>query len=196
MHFLEFQARTLVDRKRQVHVGASVYHDIIPANTLRDSEYLDQPARRASGDEPCADASRPPGSCRTRSTSSGPSHRCRPDPGRRCNRQAPARVLTSNRSDDRNQNRREGRAGGEARRPRKAREHVPGLRVAFPRRRARSSAARLRPGRYHFRMPARAHRLARGSRLVCRGRRGDPFGRPPPVLRPEGLHRADRRGQS
>ncbi len=35
MHFLEFQARTLVDRNRQVHVGASVYHDIIPANTLR-----------------------------------------------------------------------------------------------------------------------------------------------------------------
>ncbi len=35
MHFLEFQARTLVDRNRHVHVAASVYHDVVPANTLR-----------------------------------------------------------------------------------------------------------------------------------------------------------------
>jgi 2-haloacid dehalogenase len=35
LHWLEFQARTLVEKRRHVHVGASVYHDIAPANTLR-----------------------------------------------------------------------------------------------------------------------------------------------------------------
>jgi 2-haloacid dehalogenase len=35
MHFLEFQARTLADRRRHVHVGASDFHDIAPANKLR-----------------------------------------------------------------------------------------------------------------------------------------------------------------
>ena len=35
MHWLEFQARTRADRRRQVHVGASNYHDIVPASKLR-----------------------------------------------------------------------------------------------------------------------------------------------------------------
>ena len=35
MHWLEFQARTLVDRRRHVHVAASAYHDIAPALKLR-----------------------------------------------------------------------------------------------------------------------------------------------------------------
>ena len=35
MHWLEFQARTRVDRSRHVHVGASSYHDIVPASKLR-----------------------------------------------------------------------------------------------------------------------------------------------------------------
>ncbi len=35
MHWLEFQARTLTDRSRQVHVAASSYHDIRPATKLR-----------------------------------------------------------------------------------------------------------------------------------------------------------------
>jgi 2-haloacid dehalogenase len=35
MHWLEFQARTLVDRSREVHVAASNYHDITPATKLR-----------------------------------------------------------------------------------------------------------------------------------------------------------------
>jgi 2-haloacid dehalogenase len=35
MHWLEFQARTLTDRRRQVHVAASAYHDIAPALKLR-----------------------------------------------------------------------------------------------------------------------------------------------------------------
>jgi 2-haloalkanoic acid dehalogenase type II len=35
MHWLEFQARTRVDRRRHVHVGASSYHDIVPASKLR-----------------------------------------------------------------------------------------------------------------------------------------------------------------
>jgi 2-haloacid dehalogenase len=34
-HWLEFQARTLADRRRQVHVAASNYHDIKPATKLR-----------------------------------------------------------------------------------------------------------------------------------------------------------------
>jgi len=35
MHWLEFQARTRADRRRHVHVGASSYHDIVPASKLR-----------------------------------------------------------------------------------------------------------------------------------------------------------------
>ncbi len=35
MHWLEFQARTLADRNRHVHVAASITHDVIPANKLR-----------------------------------------------------------------------------------------------------------------------------------------------------------------
>ena len=35
LHWLEFQARTRVDRRRHVHVGASSYHDIVPASKLR-----------------------------------------------------------------------------------------------------------------------------------------------------------------
>ena len=35
LHWLEFQARTLADRSRQVHVAASNYHDITPATKLR-----------------------------------------------------------------------------------------------------------------------------------------------------------------
>ena len=35
MHWLEFQARTLADRRRQVHVAASSYHDIAPGTKLR-----------------------------------------------------------------------------------------------------------------------------------------------------------------
>jgi 2-haloacid dehalogenase len=35
MHWLEFQARTLADRRRQVHVAASAYHDVEPAMKLR-----------------------------------------------------------------------------------------------------------------------------------------------------------------
>jgi 2-haloacid dehalogenase len=35
MHWLEFQARTRADRSRHVHVGASGYHDIVPASKLR-----------------------------------------------------------------------------------------------------------------------------------------------------------------
>jgi 2-haloacid dehalogenase len=35
MHWLEFQARTLVDRRRHVHVAASAFHDIAPAMKLR-----------------------------------------------------------------------------------------------------------------------------------------------------------------
>jgi 2-haloacid dehalogenase len=35
LHWLEFQARTLADRSRQVHVAASSYHDITPATRLR-----------------------------------------------------------------------------------------------------------------------------------------------------------------
>ena len=35
MHWLEFQARTRADRRRHVHVGASNYHDIVPASKLR-----------------------------------------------------------------------------------------------------------------------------------------------------------------
>jgi len=34
-HWREFQARTLVDRRRHVHVAASNYHDIGPASELR-----------------------------------------------------------------------------------------------------------------------------------------------------------------
>ncbi len=91
MHFLEFQARTLVDRNRHVHVAASIYHDVVPANTLADSEHLDQPARRASGGEPGAGA---PGSHRA----SGHARRAQARliraelVGGRCNRQASAPV--------------------------------------------------------------------------------------------------------
>jgi 2-haloacid dehalogenase len=35
MHWLEFQARTRADRRRHVHVGASSFHDIVPASKLR-----------------------------------------------------------------------------------------------------------------------------------------------------------------
>jgi 2-haloacid dehalogenase len=35
LHWLEFQARTLADRSREVHVAASNYHDITPATRLR-----------------------------------------------------------------------------------------------------------------------------------------------------------------
>jgi 2-haloacid dehalogenase len=35
MHWMEFYGRTLTDRKRHVHVGASGYHDIAPAARLR-----------------------------------------------------------------------------------------------------------------------------------------------------------------
>jgi 2-haloacid dehalogenase len=35
MHWLEFQARTLVDRRRHAHVAASAFHDVAPALKLR-----------------------------------------------------------------------------------------------------------------------------------------------------------------
>jgi 2-haloacid dehalogenase len=35
MHWFEFYARTLADKKRHVHIGASNYHDITPAQKLR-----------------------------------------------------------------------------------------------------------------------------------------------------------------
>jgi 2-haloacid dehalogenase len=35
LHWLEFYARTLADRRRHVHVAASAYHDIAPAARLR-----------------------------------------------------------------------------------------------------------------------------------------------------------------
>jgi 2-haloacid dehalogenase len=35
MHWFEFYARTLADKRRHVHVGASNYHDITPAAKLR-----------------------------------------------------------------------------------------------------------------------------------------------------------------
>jgi 2-haloacid dehalogenase len=35
MHWLEFWARTLIERRQQVHVAASSYHDITPAAKLR-----------------------------------------------------------------------------------------------------------------------------------------------------------------
>ena len=35
MHWLEFYARTLADKRAHVHVGASIYHDIAPATKLR-----------------------------------------------------------------------------------------------------------------------------------------------------------------
>ena len=35
MHWFEFYARTLADKRRHVHVGASNYHDIVPAAKLR-----------------------------------------------------------------------------------------------------------------------------------------------------------------
>jgi 2-haloacid dehalogenase len=35
LHWLEFQARTLVERGRHVHVAASAYHDVAPAMKLR-----------------------------------------------------------------------------------------------------------------------------------------------------------------
>jgi 2-haloacid dehalogenase len=35
LHWLEFQARTRADRRSHVHIGASAYHDIVPANRLR-----------------------------------------------------------------------------------------------------------------------------------------------------------------
>jgi 2-haloacid dehalogenase len=35
MHWLEFYARTLADKRYHVHVGASNFHDIAPAATLR-----------------------------------------------------------------------------------------------------------------------------------------------------------------
>jgi 2-haloacid dehalogenase len=35
MHWMEFYGRTLADRRRHVHVGASGYHDIAPAARLR-----------------------------------------------------------------------------------------------------------------------------------------------------------------
>ena len=48
LHWLEFQARTHVDRRRHVHVGASGFHDIAPANKLRIPSIwinrLDEPA--------------------------------------------------------------------------------------------------------------------------------------------------------
>jgi 2-haloacid dehalogenase len=34
-HWLEFYSRTLADRRRHVHVGASLFHDIAPATRLR-----------------------------------------------------------------------------------------------------------------------------------------------------------------
>ena len=34
-HWLEFYARTLADKRRHVHVGASLFHDIAPAARLR-----------------------------------------------------------------------------------------------------------------------------------------------------------------
>jgi 2-haloalkanoic acid dehalogenase type II len=34
-HWLEFYSRTLADRRRHVHVGASLFHDIAPAAKLR-----------------------------------------------------------------------------------------------------------------------------------------------------------------
>ena len=45
MHWLEFQARTLADRSRQVHVAASSYHDIRPGDEAPHPERLDQPGR-------------------------------------------------------------------------------------------------------------------------------------------------------
>jgi 2-haloacid dehalogenase len=35
MHWFEFYARTLADKRRHVHIGASNYHDIVPAAKLR-----------------------------------------------------------------------------------------------------------------------------------------------------------------
>jgi 2-haloacid dehalogenase len=35
LHWFEFYARTLADKRRHVHVGASNYHDIVPAAQLR-----------------------------------------------------------------------------------------------------------------------------------------------------------------
>ncbi len=35
LHWIEFYARTLADKRRHVHVGASGYHDIAPAARLR-----------------------------------------------------------------------------------------------------------------------------------------------------------------
>lgn len=34
-HWLEFYSRTLADRRKHIHVGASLYHDIAPAAKLR-----------------------------------------------------------------------------------------------------------------------------------------------------------------
>jgi 2-haloacid dehalogenase len=35
LHWFEFYARTLADKRRHVHIGASNYHDIVPAAKLR-----------------------------------------------------------------------------------------------------------------------------------------------------------------
>ena len=45
-HWSEFFARTHADRDRHVHVAASLFHDIVPANELGLRERLGQPARR------------------------------------------------------------------------------------------------------------------------------------------------------
>ena len=52
MHWLEFQARTLADRSRQVHVGGEQLPRHRAGDEAPHPERLDQPARGASDHEP------------------------------------------------------------------------------------------------------------------------------------------------
>ena len=49
-HWEEFFERTRAPREGHVHVAASLFHDIAPANELGLRERLDQPARRDGTD--------------------------------------------------------------------------------------------------------------------------------------------------
>ena len=96
---------------------------------------------------------------------------------------------------DRRLDRAAGRSAAEERR--EAPEHVPEVRLALPRRRARGDALRLRP----LRPPlpgsgARAHRAARRPGLVRRRGGRAPLGGSARVLRPAPVHGAARGGRA
>ena len=143
LHWIEFYARTLADRRRHVHVAASLYHDIAPAARLRLPNVWINRLGEHPGTRPDDRAARPRRARPTRSTSCIPagSARCRQprvQPGS-AGRGLRSRCAMSETRIDVKVEQVES-APAESTHP----NTCPRLRVALPRRRARGGALRLR----------------------------------------------------